>query len=524
MTVQFFEDENTFSCTLTLDEQDWMRHFSSFSNIVLGAKNHSANCNVTVFHVGEEEDSFTLDAHSLANIEVCTTEIFQIEPDRSNVSIKLVATKDNPNRVLQIYSSEHFIAYLASKKMTLQFKFILATLKNRYDSIRHVNFDEDISDISFTCGDSHILSNKTRALNDVIDIESCYVEYLSDLNTKFFSDTLLFDYILKLRTLASLAVLCRKCALDRLSFVFDGDKTLDLANEEIGFYHSYGQVIYDMYLWGYCDERHPTRVSIINHVIAQHQYVRDSFKRYVFDILESNYKVYITDNFEQYVEVTSKLSDFLYETTAKIGDKISDSISSARNVLILTLSYFFTIIVFTGIDKGKVENVFNFEIAALSTIFILGGLLNLHWIRKEIVSNTELARTQLNEMVDRYTYYIGDGELNGIRECNSLSLVESKAKQRRVYVSTAIVLLALLFFVWGMYSLKSPLSFLDSIVADTQKTTEALTNTENKPKPDKKLNKPRDAIVIGTEQQEKSTANVNYAHERQLVELAKPSE
>ncbi|ENP8456663.1 hypothetical protein ACEI25_003335 [Photobacterium damselae] len=524
MSVQFFEDESTFSCTLTLDEQDWVSHFSSFSDIVLGAKNHSANCNVTVFHVGEEEDSFPLNDHSLANVEACTTEIFQIETDRSKVSVKLVAIKDNPNRVLQIYSSKHFIAYLASKKMTLQFKYILATLKNNYDSIRHVNFDKNISDISFTCGDNHILSNKTRALNDVTDIENCYVEYLSDLNTKFFSDTLLFDYILKLRTLASLAVLCRKCALDRLSFVFDGDKTLDLANEEIEFYYSYGQVIYDMYLWGYFDERHPTRVSIINHVIAQHQYVRDSFKRYVFDILESNYKVYITDNFEQYVEVTSKLSDFLYETTAKIGDKISDSISSARNVLILTLSYFFTIIVFTGIDKGKVENVFNFEIAALSTIFILGGLLNLHWIRKEIVSNTELARTQLNEMVDRYTYYIGDGELNGIRECNSLSLVESKAKQRRVYVSTAIVLLALLFFVWGMYSLKSPLSFWDSIVADTQKTTEALTNTENKPKPDKKLNKPRDAIVIGTEQQEKSTANVNYAHERQLVELAKPSE
>lgn len=69
--------------------------------------------------------------------------------------------------------------------MTLQFKFILDTLKNRYDSIRHVNFDEDISDISFTCGDRHILSNKIRALNDVIDIESCYVEYLSDLNNKF---------------------------------------------------------------------------------------------------------------------------------------------------------------------------------------------------------------------------------------------------------------------------------------------------------------------------------------------------
>ncbi|WP_422767355.1 hypothetical protein ACOX9X_05350 [Photobacterium leiognathi subsp. mandapamensis] len=505
MKAQFFEDENTFSCTLTLDEQDWVNHFNNFSDTVLGASNHSASYNVTVYHLGEEEDSFTLDSNSLAKTEAYTSEIFKYETDRANVSVKLVATKDNPDRVLQIYSSEHFLAYLESKKMTLQFKFILATLKNKYDGIRHVNFEADISDISFTCGDSHILSNKTRALYDVIDIESCYVEYLGDLYNKFFNDTLLCDYILKLRTLASLAVLCRKCALDRLNFVFDGGKALDLANEEIEFYHSYGQVIYDMYLWGYCDERHPTRVSIINHVIAQHQHVRDSFKRYVFDILESNYKVYITDNFEQYVEVTSKLSDFLYETTAKMGDKISDSISSARNILILTLSYFFTIIVFTGIDKGKVENVFNFEIAALSTIFIFGGLLNLYWIRKEIVSNAKLARTQLNEMVDRYTYYIGDGELDEIRKCNSLSQVDSKAKQRRVYVSTAIVLLVLLLFVWWMYSLKSPLSFWDSIVADTQKTTEALTNTENKP---------TDAIVTGIEQQENTTGNVTSAHKK----------
>ena len=156
--------------------------------------------------------------------------------------------------------------------------------------------------------------------------------------------------------------------------------------------------------------------------------------------------------------------------------------------------------------------MFNFEIAALSTIFIFGGLLNLYWIRKEIVSNAELARTQLNEMVDRYTYYIGDGELDEIRKCDSLSQVDSKAKQRRVYVSTAIVLLVLLLFVWWMYSLKSPLSFWDSIVANTQKTTEALTNTENKAK---------GAIVIGTEQQEKTTSNVNSAHEKQSVDLVK---
>ncbi|OCH39210.1 hypothetical protein [Aliivibrio fischeri] len=488
MPAQFFEDENTYSCALTLDVEDWATHFNNFTNTVLNAQNHSARYSVTIFHAGDEEESFKLDERSLDKVQKCTSDILDYETDKTNVSIKLVATKINLDRVLQVYSSKHFITYLESKKMTLQFKYILSTWKDRYDRIRHTNFDADISDISFTCGDNHILSNKTRALHNVIDIESCYVEYLNDLNTKFFNDTLLFDYILKLRTLASLAILCRKCSLDRLNFVFDGDKTLNLANEEIKFYHSFGQVIYDMYLWGYCDERHPTRVSIINHVIAQHQHIRDSFKRYVFDILESNYKVYIADNFEQYVEVTSKLSDFLYETTAKIGDKISDSISSTRNVLILTLSYFFTIIVFTGIDKGKVENVFNFEIAALSTIFIFGGLLNLHWIRKEIVSNTELARTQLNEMVDRYTYYIGDSELNGIRKCNSLSLVETKAKQLRVYVSTALVLLVLLIFVWWMYSLKSPLSFWDSIVADTQKTTEALIKTEDNEKQDKALN------------------------------------
>ncbi|HDM8238601.1 hypothetical protein ACXZ7L_22405 [Vibrio campbellii] len=520
MPVQFYEDENTFSCTLTLDEQDWVNHFNCFSDTVLSARDHSASYNVTIFHLGDEEESFVLDADSLDNTETCIKEIFQFENDRSNVSVKLVATKQNPDRVLQIYSSEHFVAYLESKKMTLQFKFILATLKNKYDCIRHVNFDARISDVSLAYGDSHILSNKTRALHDVIDIESCYVEYLNDLNKKFFSDTLLFDYILKLRTLASLAVLCRKCALDRLNFVFDGDKTLDLMNEEIEFYHSYGQVIYDMYLWGYCDERHPTRVSIINHVIAQHQHVRDSFKRYVFDILESNYKVYITDNFEQYVEVTSKLSDFLYETTTKISDKISDSISSARNVLILTLSYFFTIIVFTGIDKGKVENVFNFDIAALSTIFIVGGLLNLYWIRKEIVSNAELARTQLNEMVDRYTYYIGDGELDGIRQCKSLSEVETKAKERRVYVSTSVVLLVLLFFVWGMYSLKSPLPFWDSIVADTQKTTAVLTKTENKQKTDKL----KDAIATTIEPLDKNTGDVKPENEKQPAELLKQHE
>ena len=171
----------------------------------------------------------------------------------------------------------------------------------------------------------------------------------------------------------------------------------------------------------------------------------------------------------------SKLSDFLYETTTKISDKVSESIASARNTLILILSYFFTIIVFTGIDKGKVDNIFNFEITTMSTVFLIGGILNLYWLRKEIVINSRLANSQLNEMVYRYSNYIDENELKSITNSQSLVEITKKSKQKSIYVFSSLLILLLLCLIWLLYYLNAPLSFLDSIQHDLRKLSPLVT-------------------------------------------------
>ena len=472
MSIQYSEELTTYSCELTPDSSVWKQHLSAFLENV--SHDTGARKEVYIYHLGEQEDSFELDMLSESKIETCLQTLAQIEPDFSNIRVKLVANKCSPDRVLQIYSPRDFVTRLESRRMSAQFKFVYVDLRSNYDKVYISGKPVDISKAVTTEGDKYLLANKVRVFGDVFEIKNSCVEYIEDLLELLSFDSNLADYFLKLRTISSLAILSRKCSIDKLQFCFDGDKVISLSDRDVAFYYNNGQVIYDFYRWGLSDERYRTRISIINHVFAQYQDIEQSFKRYLFDILESNYKVYISDNFEQYVEVTSKLSDFLYETTAKIGDKIADSIASARNILVLTLSYFFTVIVFTGIDKGRIENVFNFEISMLSTLFIVGGLVNLYWLRSEIVANTDLAKMQLEEMINRYSVYIGDGELSDIKNCSSLDLVSNKAKQCRVYLSYGAVLFSLLFLVWYLYSLKTPLPFLDAIGSDITKAKEAI--------------------------------------------------
>lgn len=472
MSVQYSEELTTYSCELTPESDVWKQHLSDFLESV--SHDVESRKEVYIYHLGEQESSFQLDILSESKIEACLQTLTSIEPDSSNIRVKLVVNKCSPARVLQIYSPRDFVSRLESKKTLAQFKFVYVELRNNYDKVYVAGNPIDISTAINAEGDKYLLANKVRAFDDVFELKNSSLEYIEDLLYLLSFESHLSDYFLKLRTISSLAILSRKCSVDKLQFFFDGDKQISLSNRDIKFYHSYGQVIYDFYRWGLSDERYRTRISIINHVFAQYQDIEQSFKPHLFDVLESNYKVYISDNFEQYVEVTSKLSDFLYETTAKIGDKISDSIASARNILILTLSYFFTIIVFTGIDKGRVENVFNFEISMLSTLFIVGGLVNLYWLRNEIVANTELAKMQLNEMINRYSVYIGDGELSDIKYCPSLELVSNKANQYRVYLSYGVVLCSLLFLVWYLYSLKTPLPFLDAISTDMTKAKDTI--------------------------------------------------
>ncbi|MEC6823616.1 hypothetical protein VXS02_09255 [Photobacterium piscicola] len=476
MSQKCLEEINTFSCNISLDKtrDNWKNHFSDFLDKV--DFDTDSEKSVQIFHYGDIEAEFKFDDNTYSMVDEKIKDILAVDPDYKKITIKLYCKKSIQPRTLILYSPEIFVKGLEAKSTEKKIKFIFSHLRKKYDYIKLKDSSISLKSIYESKGEDLLVSNKKRAFKDVFDLDDAHVDYINSLMSVTSLYSPLCDYFLKIRTIASLSILSRKCSVNKLCFVFDGDKKFELSlYDNLEFYYEYGQIIYDFYIWAYCDERSPSRISIINHVFSQHQIILDSFQRHIFDILESNYRVYIADNFEQYVEVMSKLSDFLYETTTKISDKVSESIASARNTLILILSYFFTIIVFTGIDKGKVDNIFNFEITTMSTVFLIGGILNLYWLRKEIVINSILANNQLNEMVSRYSNYIDENELKSITNSQSLVEITKKSKQKSIYIFSALLIFLLLCLIWLLYYLNTPLSFLDSIQHDLRKLSPLVT-------------------------------------------------
>ena len=468
MSIDHDESLEHYTLSISLSDNNWKFYVDEYINQVKNIDKEDVTTEVIIYHFCQMDSQLELGKHNAQSIEELIKNNGDDEDDE-DTTIKLI-TKKSDSQNLVIYSPFAFINGLKNKKITKQIKFFLDDIRNIYNSVTLPNISFDIP--QHNCDE---FSNKSEFLKDHFDIYSCEIEYFNSLMVAFESESIFKSYLLDLRTIISLASFSKKFNLDKLCFTFENEKSLEFDNESDGFFKEKKDIIYKIYRWAYCDDRSPTRIGIINLVVSKYQDLKSSFVDEIISTLESNYKIYIANNFDQYVEVMSKLSEFIHESTNKIVERTSESTASARNILILILSYFFTIIVFTGIDKGKVENIFNFEISCLSSLFIVGAIVNLFIVRSSIKFNLDLCEEQLADTLSRNSKYIGDDDKKAIESSKPLKKARDKADEEKVYVIIGIILSALLLLVWSLYYFKS-----DSAKGDVSKAKQTITTQEKR--------------------------------------------
>ncbi|HIH0815308.1 TPA: hypothetical protein ACYHSX_003352, partial [Vibrio cholerae] len=126
-------------------------------------------------------------------------------------------------------------------------------------------------------------------------------------------------------------------------------------------------------------------------------------------------------------------------------------------ILFVILSYFFSIVVFTGIDKGKFENVFSIELASLTTVFIIGALLAICFANNDYEKKVKICQLQLSETKKRNEYFLSDDEIKDFFQSDSMNEVIDSTKNRWVVYLSYTILFVLLCLVWIFYSIRHEL-------------------------------------------------------------------
>ena len=404
---------------------------------------HADSLNCKIENDGHFVASFELDS-DLEDIE------FQLSliDEKNKVTLELKCEKKS-DQVLRVISPEEFIEYIAEQSYDLQLKFWLEKLSENYSSVLVGDQSIDLKSYSEYPTAELVKRHRQDTIASLVGVKMnvCYFDFLLE---KFDNFSPIFFHLLEMRTALCLCLISRSCDIAKKKFDFDGNNQVDLFADSNRFAIEHGQAVYQVFQWAYSDERISARIGVINQVISQSKNIIKVFDCNVIKVLDSIYQVYIKEDFEQYIEVRNKVSDTTLELCNRINEAVSASRATIKQSIFVILSYFFSIIVFTAIDKGKIENILTLELTVLSTVFLCAAFLNIWFSSNEMYKNIEIYKYQLSEIESRNRVFLSESEVSDF--FNSKSLTKSlEASESKSYLYVSFFVLAVLIIVLWIF-------------------------------------------------------------------------
>lgn len=363
--------------------------------------------------------------------------------DTDDVTLKVTHEKHSSSGTLKIFSDEAFVSFLQTHSIKHQIRIINKKLLINYTSIifneHHIDLSSD--DIAMLrCSNQGMKKSFERAYEENISPALLYA-----LAEKTSEKSNLKSYLLMTSSILALSLICRESDIKEKIFSFDNSRNLSLANLSVEQLPEFSNGVLAIYEWVYRDTGVSTKRAIFNSVISLQADVISSINNNLVNILSSNLRIIYKENFQNYMSSRNNILDFLYEISVKINDSILQKMASSKNVLFVLISYFFSLVVFTGIDKGKITNIFSLEIAMLSFVFILSAMIFIIFNHIDLDKTIAFHLRQKEEFKKRNEDIFSKEEVNELFTSESLNaLVEQAKSTTYLYVYQAILCLILL--------------------------------------------------------------------------------
>jgi hypothetical protein len=318
-------------------------------------------------------DSVSVTDASQAGHDAVSTHLQQ-HVDPGEVRLELIVRK-REERTLSIYSLSAFGAYLQAEKLAI----VLAALNVRFQD--GIDFEclcpvspSGSATIRFwphgTVPATHESSSTNRS--NVLDAfrDNSY-------SSGFKGELIPSDFHLLQRTNndaldgfmdKACAVLCatylanssQVVSPERLSYKLIGYKAVEGEAAFIDFVAARPH-LYKIYDWAYGAGGSSDRIGLARNVVSLHvnqlQAVADDAT--LWNAIHSNYQIYLKGNVASYLEVKSKITEFLAESTARAHALVEDLIDSLKNSVFVLLTFVLTVVVVNGFKDTGAAVIFS---------------------------------------------------------------------------------------------------------------------------------------------------------------------
>lgn len=372
--------------------------------------------------------------------------------DCDEVTLKVQYEKKASTGIFMIFDDALFTEFLLTHSIEHQVRIINKKLLSNYTSIV-------IKGCKVHLSSEEIATSRTENMMQQKFFEKAYGENLPpsllyNLAEKISVKSNFKDYLLMTGAILALSLISRESDMKEKVFSFDNNRSFSLKNLPSESLPEFSSGIYAICEWIHSDGGISTKKAIFNSVISLQADIISSINCNLINILSSNLKILYKENFQNYMNSRNSILDFLYEISVKINDSILHKMASSKNAFLALISYFFSLVVFTGIDKGKVTNIFSFEISMLSFVFIISAMIFIIFNHVDLGKTVAFHLQQKREFKKRNEDIFSKNELDELFQSESLdALVEQAKSTRYLYIYQALLCLILFIILISHFML-----------------------------------------------------------------------
>lgn len=346
-------------------------------------------------------------------------ELIKFKEDEEKYTLKIEVSKGQYQE-LNIYNLEKFTKYIECMTLLEQMSFfqkiifdkrrINLVFGNEYivtETFAICNKEYILDGIFTNINREDVISNRNYNCAGVIDRQFDLLP--NDFNIKSSSNIELKNIIDRLKLVSSLLFISNittSIGADEIEYRIVGYKTLvfkvfnlkeisiDIINE-----------IYSVYKWVYEGANISDKLGLSRNIISLG--IDENLNLISSNLLysiKSSHEIYLKENIKEYIEVKSKVTEFLFDLNQK-NSEIANMVSQGLNKnLFAILTFYSTVIIMNSLSDKKLNNIFTKDITLFSIVFIVGSICYLITNIVEIYFDFQ----RHNELYERFKSNYGD--------------------------------------------------------------------------------------------------------------------
>jgi hypothetical protein len=425
------EDLNNFVLTVLLKDRTEVNEVSDFLLNSLEKYSKLSHPRLDLFSDDVFFDSFQ-------NL----TSLFEYISDldsESKLQIKISVSKSDTT--LDIFEPKCFF-----NKNSLQEKFNQwHTVTQKYKDIRFLSVDGLLIKVPIRPIES--IKAQSTAFNNIDNSPI----YYSTLSEEFSDEPAIKNELILVTGFCFLKNTCSAYTnKNDESFTFEGYSNFTVSNIEHSELIKCHSIFINIYDWLLEDKHTISKLGIFRNVISlsRDNSLTHCFNNELMNALFSNFVIYLKENINQYFDVKNKVSEFIFELSNKCSDILEQYTTNARNILLGILSYFFTVIIFTIIDKNNtIDKLFSLELGGLSCLFIIAGILLVRNSKNDLDDRSYELVEKMKEIKSRYQFTLSRSEIDEMFNSPSINSSMKRIKDSKLHANIEYILYLILVFI-----------------------------------------------------------------------------